>query len=72
MCSKSEPSSAHKIKAFVDFYGIDMDQFEPSDINAYSVGIALPSRETLIQFASVQSFQKFFIRHQYGLHISLD
>ena len=49
-----------------------MDQFEPSDINAYSVGIALPSRETLIQFASVQSFQEFFIRHQYGLHISLD
>jgi phosphatidylserine decarboxylase len=28
-------SSAHQIKAFVDFYHINMEEFEPSDINAY-------------------------------------
>ncbi|EKM57173.1 uncharacterized protein PHACADRAFT_91208 [Phanerochaete carnosa HHB-10118-sp] len=29
------PRSKEQIKAFVDFYHVDMNQFEPSDINAY-------------------------------------
>lgn len=32
---ESSPTSKKQIKAFVDFYGIDMSQFEPSDINEY-------------------------------------
>lgn len=31
----SEPASAQMIKSFVDFYGINMDDFEPSDIDQY-------------------------------------
>ncbi|KAI5791470.1 phosphatidylserine decarboxylase [Pyronema domesticum] len=31
----SEPSSAAKIRSFVDFYHIDMNDFEPSDISQY-------------------------------------
>jgi hypothetical protein len=31
------PKSAKQIKSFVEFFGIDMNQFTPSDINAYKV-----------------------------------
>jgi phosphatidylserine decarboxylase len=31
------PTSAKQIKSFVEFYGIDMTQFTPSDIDAYKV-----------------------------------
>ena len=34
---QSDPRSKGQIKAFVDFYQINMDEFEPSDINAYPV-----------------------------------
>ncbi|KIP10759.1 hypothetical protein PHLGIDRAFT_28259 [Phlebiopsis gigantea 11061_1 CR5-6] len=33
---ESDPRSKEQIKSFVEFYQIDMDEFEPSDINAYS------------------------------------
>ena len=32
---ESTPSSASQIKSFVDFYHINMDDFDPSDINKY-------------------------------------
>ena len=35
--AKEDPHSATKIRAFVEFYGIDMSQFEPSDVGAYTV-----------------------------------
>ncbi|KAH7304681.1 phosphatidylserine decarboxylase-domain-containing protein [Stachybotrys elegans] len=30
------PSSRERIRSFVDFYGIDMDEFEPSDVSKYN------------------------------------
>jgi len=40
---ESSPASKKQIKAFTDFYRIDMSQFEPSDINEYPVCITLKS-----------------------------
>lgn len=34
-CKMSTPASAQKIKSFVDFYGINMNDFTPSDITQY-------------------------------------
>ena len=36
---EAQPRSKEQIKPFVDFYHINMKDFEPSDINAYPVSI---------------------------------
>ena len=36
---EATPRSKKQIKPFVDFYHINMNDFEPSDINAYNVSL---------------------------------
>ena len=49
---EEDPRSAQQIKAFVDFYKVDMSQFEPEDISEYKVRGASSRKERELRRAA--------------------
>lgn len=57
-----DPKTKSQIRPFVEFFRINMQEFTPSDIDAYGVSI-FACHHHFIQSDQPQSFQDFFIRH---------